>query len=310
MLRVPHFQTVKEFIQRRLKLVVVLPDFPGPYHFHDHREVLFIGRGFIVEIEHQRQQEHLCRLIPKGVLALTALGRGVLEQVRHQPLDVVVAAEIDKRVVAVAFLHVDKVDHLNVVPLGFQQVPGVPQQFALGIEAHKAGVGVHDIGLCEKPRLARAGAAAHQNIEVAPVFASVQPYGYVLRQYLVLGHFPVGVLLPDGLGGAPLGGAVFLPPAVVAVGGEVDTDAQPIAQQKNEDSFQAVPAQYDVERVVQRRPAVLHQPQQTAAHIGGQQQGQPDHGDNAAGVEGQVGLGKLILPHGQPSVSPAWSARQ
>ena len=30
MLRVPHFQTVKEFIQRRLKLVVVLPDFPGP----------------------------------------------------------------------------------------------------------------------------------------------------------------------------------------------------------------------------------------------------------------------------------------
>ena len=142
------------------------------------------------------------------------------------------------------------------------------------------------------------------------MFASVQPYGYVLRQYLVLGHFPVGVLLPDGLGGAPLGGAVFLPPAVVAVGGEVDTDAQPIAQQKNEDSFQAVPAQYDVERVVQRRPAVLHQPQQTAAHIGGQQQGQPDHGDDTAGVEGQVGLGKLILPHGQPSVSGAWWGRQ
>ena len=70
MLRVPHFQAVKEFIQRRLKLVVVLPDFPGPYHLHDHREVLFIGRGFIVEIEHQRQQEHLRRLIPKRVLRL------------------------------------------------------------------------------------------------------------------------------------------------------------------------------------------------------------------------------------------------
>ena len=33
---------------------------------------------------------------------------------------------------------------------------------------------------------------------------------------------------------------MFLPPAVVAVGGEVDADAQPIAQQKNKDSFQAV----------------------------------------------------------------------
>ena len=142
------------------------------------------------------------------------------------------------------------------------------------------------------------------------MFASVQPYGDILRQYLVLGHFPVGVLLPDGLGGAPLGGAVFLPPAVVAVGGEVNADAQPIAQQKNEDSFQAVLTPYNVKRMVQRRPAILHQPQQTAAHIGGQQQGQPDHGDNAAGVEGQVGRGKLILPHGQPSVSPAWWVRQ
>ena len=114
------------------------------------------------------------RLIPKGVLALSALGRGVLEQVRHQPLDVVVAAEIDERVVAVAFLHVDKVDHLNVVPLVPQQVPGVPQQLALGIETHKAGVGVHDVGLCKKPRLARARAAADQDIEIAAVFASVQ----------------------------------------------------------------------------------------------------------------------------------------
>ena len=92
------------------------------------------------------------------------------------------------------------------------------------------------------------------------MFASVQADSHILRQYLVLGHFPVGVLLPDGLGGAPLGGAVFLPPAVVAVSGEVDADAQPVAQQKNEDSFQAVPAQYDVERIVQRRPAYCTSP--------------------------------------------------
>ena len=48
-----------------------------------------------MKIKHQRQQKHLRRLIPKGVLALTAFGRGVLEQVRHQPLDVVVTAEVD-----------------------------------------------------------------------------------------------------------------------------------------------------------------------------------------------------------------------
>ena len=70
MLRVPHFQAVKEFIQRGAEVLIFLPDFPSPDHLHDHGKVLFIGRGFIVEIKHQRQQEHLRRLIPKGVLGL------------------------------------------------------------------------------------------------------------------------------------------------------------------------------------------------------------------------------------------------
>ncbi len=51
------------------------------------------------------------------------------------------------------------------------------------------------------------------------------------------------------------------------------TNVETIAQQKNKSSFQTVSTQYDVKRVVQRCPAVLHQPQQTAAHMGGQRQG-------------------------------------
>ena len=142
------------------------------------------------------------------------------------------------------------------------------------------------------------------------MFASVQADSHILRQYLVGGGLFVCVLLPDGLGRAPLGGAVFLPPAVVAVGGKIDTNTQPVAQNKNEDSFQAVLAQYDVEWVIERRPSVAHQPHQPAAHVGGQQQGQPDGGDDTAGVEDKPGRGKLILPHGQPSFLPAWWARQ
>ncbi len=46
------------------------------------------------------------------------------------------------------------------------------------------------------------------------------------------------------------------------------TNVETIAQQKNKSSFQTVSTQYDVKRVVQRRPAVLHQSQQTAAHMG------------------------------------------
>ena len=140
--------------------------------------------------------------------------------------------------------------------------------------------------------------------------ASVKANRHILRQYLVSGGLFVGIFLPDGLGRAPLGGAMFLPPAVVAVSGEVNTNAQPIAEHKNEDSFQAVLTQYDVEWVIEGRAAVAHQPHQPAAHIGGQQQGQPDGGDQAAGVKNESGCGEFILPHGQPSVSPAWWARQ
>ena len=112
-------------------------------------------------------------------------------------MDVVIVAKIDKGVIAVALFHVDKVDYLNVVPLGVQQVPRVPQQLALGIKANKAGVGVHNVGFRKKPRLASAGAAADQNVEIAAVFASVQADSHILRQYLVGGGLFVCVLLPE-----------------------------------------------------------------------------------------------------------------
>ena len=136
------------------------------------------------------------------------------------------------------------------------------------------------------------------------MLAAIQPNGDILCEDFIRGRLLIRIFPVDRFGVAPLGGAVFLPPAVVAVGGEIDADPQSVAQQKNEDGFQAALTPYNVKRMVQRRPAILHQPHKSAAHIGGQQQGQPDHRNDAARVEGQVGFGELILPHGQPSVSP------
>ena len=117
MLRVTHFQPFKQLVQRRHIFVVVLPYLSGAYHLHDHREVLLVLRRFVMQIEHQRQEQHRRRLIPKRVLALTALRRGVLKQVCHKALNVVVIPQIDKGVVAMALVHIDKVDHLDVVAL-------------------------------------------------------------------------------------------------------------------------------------------------------------------------------------------------
>ena len=46
--RVPHFQAVKQLVQRRLIIFHVLTDFTGSNHFHDHWEVLFVLRCLIV----------------------------------------------------------------------------------------------------------------------------------------------------------------------------------------------------------------------------------------------------------------------
>ena len=41
---------------------------------------------------------------------------------------------------------------------------GVPQQFPFGVQDHKGGVGLHDIGLRIKASLAGSGTAANQDI--------------------------------------------------------------------------------------------------------------------------------------------------
>ena len=120
MLRVLHFQPLKELIKDGNIVLIVLFDISSSDHFHDHGEVLFIFRGLIMQIEHQRQQEHGRGLIPERVLALAALGRGVLKEVGHKALNVVVVSQIHEWVIAMAFLHVDEVNDLDVISLSFQ----------------------------------------------------------------------------------------------------------------------------------------------------------------------------------------------
>ena len=132
-LRITHLQPVEQLVQRRYKPLIILMHFTRSNHLHHRGEVLFVLRCFIMEIENQRQQKHLRRLIPERVLRLTALGRGVLKQVRHKALDVIIIPQIDKRIVTVAFLHIDEIDYLDCITLGFQQITCIPQKFALWV---------------------------------------------------------------------------------------------------------------------------------------------------------------------------------
>ena len=133
--------------------------------------------------------------------------------------------------------HVDEIQHLDVVPFARKQISGIPQKLALRVKHNVAGIGLTQVRFGEKPRLARAGAAADQGVQIAPMFASVQPDGDILREDLVSRWYFVCVLPVHLHGRAPLGGAVLLPPPIIAGGGKINTNAQTVDSNKNEDSF-------------------------------------------------------------------------
>ena len=80
-----------------------------------------------MEITDKSLEQHRRRLIPEWVLRLRAFGRCVLKEVGSKPLNVVIAADIHERVVAMAFLHINEVKDFYFIALLLQQMTGVPE---------------------------------------------------------------------------------------------------------------------------------------------------------------------------------------
>ena len=150
-----------------------------------------------MKIKNQRQQKHLRRLIPERVLRLTAFRCGILKQVRHKALNIIIIPQIDKRIVTVAFLHIDEIDHLDFIALRFQQITCVPQKFAFGVKTNKAGIRIHHIGFCKKARLASTAAAAAQNIQISSVLSTIKSDCNSLRQDFIFWRRLICILSTD-----------------------------------------------------------------------------------------------------------------
>ena len=182
MVGVFHFQTLKQNVQGRLVGRVILPHVTGSQHFHNHREVLFLRRCFVKEIIHQGFQQNLRHLIPKGVVTVCAFRRGTLKQIGYKLLHVILVPQIYKRVITMAFRHIDKVKYAYLITALFEKITGVTEQFALGVKADKgAKFAVFACGNCFiKARLGietgftRTATAHDYRVKVAAVFLAVQ----------------------------------------------------------------------------------------------------------------------------------------
>ena len=64
-----HFQALEQDVQRGLVVVVILVDFCGGNHLHNHREVLFFRWSFVQQVQHEGLEQRSFGLFPERVAA-------------------------------------------------------------------------------------------------------------------------------------------------------------------------------------------------------------------------------------------------
>ena len=203
MLRVSFLQSLKKLIENGLVFLVVLLYIAGSDHLHNHGEVLLVGRSLIMEIADKGLEQHRCRLIPERVLCLRSFGCCILKEVCGKPLNIIIAADIHERVVAMAFLHINEVKDFYFIALLLQQMAGIPEQFTLWVKHNERSIRIHNVGLGVEACFTCTGTAAYQHIQVSAVLSSVQTNGDILRQQLVFRLILVGIFLVDRTSRAP-----------------------------------------------------------------------------------------------------------
>ena len=74
-----------------------------------------------------------------------SLGRCAFHDTGGEPLDVIDIAKIHIGVEAVALFHVNEIQHTDIVTFFLQEGAGHADDLALGIQHHKAGIGIQQI---------------------------------------------------------------------------------------------------------------------------------------------------------------------
>ena len=133
-------------------------------HAHDHREVLFIFRGFLKQHEDDSLQECGFGLRPEWIGFMAALRRGGLDQVVDQLQYVFFIPQIAERIVAIRLLQIHKVQNAHVVALLFEVAARGKKHFRFGVCYDIIGVCGQDIGQHKAACLGRAAAANDQHV--------------------------------------------------------------------------------------------------------------------------------------------------
>jgi len=119
---VPFFQVLKHNIHGILELFIILTDLHGVDELNQRSKVLFLNRGFVVDISDQRTVQQRFRLGPELVPGL-AVTLGVGNQGCDELQDVFFAVDISEGIVVHTLGEVDGVEYLHfILPDGLQRI--------------------------------------------------------------------------------------------------------------------------------------------------------------------------------------------
>ena len=153
-------------VQRRLVVLVVLPRLRHGEQGQQTGQVVVLRREPIAQQGDEGGVEHPLRVLPEGVARL-AVAVGVHDVAVHERQDVGVRLHVFQRVVVHGLVEANRIERAHLVPVVREQEARVLEEGALGVGDEVAGVELHDVGGDVVARLAGAGAADDEDVEVA-----------------------------------------------------------------------------------------------------------------------------------------------
>lgn len=175
----------EEQVERGLEVFVVLAGLGHGEQREQARQVVVLRREPVAQQGDEGGVQHLLGVLPEGVSRL-AVAVGVHDVAVDERQDVGIRLHVLERVVVHGLIEVDGIEGLHLVPVVREQEPRVLEERALGVGDEIARVELADVRSDVVERLAGAGAAHDQHVQVAVQFGvelgAVQGEAEVLRE--------------------------------------------------------------------------------------------------------------------------------
>ena len=131
-IRLPACQLLEGQIHVVLKGLIVLAHLHGVDELDERGEVLFLLRGFVVDIADERRVEQRLGLLPEVVPGFPVT-LGVGDEGRDQLQNILLTVDIRKGVVMVGLLEVDGIEYLHLVAITEHELSALHGDAALRI---------------------------------------------------------------------------------------------------------------------------------------------------------------------------------